>query len=86
MYNKYAEIEEKLRKATPEQRAGYIAKLQSMRERDQQKYDDAVKFRPHYAPAGRMTREESGTKVVLQETTELLDHVTKFCKTLVEMA
>lgn len=86
MHNKYAEIEKKLRSATPEQRAAYIAKLQVMRERDQQKYDDAVKFRPDYAPAGRMTLEERGTKALLQETTELLNHVVKFCQTMVEVA
>lgn len=86
MYNKYLEIENKLRVATPEQRAGYIAKLQAMLVRDQQKYDDAVKFRPDHAPAGRMTREESGTKAVLQETAEILAHVEKFCQSLVEVA
>lgn len=82
MYNKYAEIEKKLKDATPEQRSAYIEKLKAMKERNQNDYNNAVKFRPSYAPANRPTREETGTKAVLKETTELLDHVETFCASL----
>lgn len=82
MYNKYAEIEKKLKDATREQRAAYIEKLKAMKERNQNDYDNAVKFRPAYAPKGKETRDESGKRIVLAETTELLAHVEKFCATI----
>lgn len=81
-YNKYFYLEQELRKATPEQRQAYVARMEAMKVRNQTDYDNAVKFRPSYAPKGRETKTESGTRLVLAETTELIEHVKSFLETL----
>ncbi len=47
--------------ATPEMKAQLVAKAQADYEKAVKAYEDAVKFRPSYAPSGTMPRTEQDT-------------------------
>jgi hypothetical protein len=64
------------KQATSAQLQELLNYYQPILERELKALDDANRFRPSYAPAGRMTREQDTARICAQQTTRMVRMIT----------